>query len=248
MEQSGANGTQSEPTWRFVEQYLWIALVVALGSTLALTGYNLSRQADLQHAEQILERSGARQLMDAYVLLAEPHIFGGWQRAETVMPDEPALSGLSEAQLFSAVVAAPEHQGRDSSGETQANCGGDADCIWSGMVLGETTMPRIRLWFYLRLRYALRTGAMIEPAAQKLFSYHPSLFVAAVEKQVQQGQCTFGEGADTPVRALLENLRQSVRNTWVFVQFCGLVSCLFLVTALAWYRSPWRMRSSSVAY
>ena len=104
-------------------------------------------------------------------------------------------------------------------------------------------MPRVHLWFYLRLRYALLTAGELEPAAVRLFTHYPSLFVAAVTAQVATGQYTFGEGTDVPLRALVENLRIAVRNTWLFLGFCSVVIIIFLLTLAAWRRVPWRIDS-----
>jgi hypothetical protein len=241
MDKSPIGAVRPGSTWRFVARYLWAAFATALCITLGLVVYNSLRFDDLQKAEAALHAQDSQSLMQAYELLQVPHIFGGWHPAERIIPNEPVFEGITEEQLFEATLAAPNPDGIVAGSRDIGTCGLDADCVWQAMVLGETTMQRVQLWFYLRLRFALQTGSMIEPAAQKLFAYHPSLFVAAVSKQIGAGQCVLGEGTETPVRSLYDNLRVSIDNTWIFAGFCGVVTLIFLFTLVAWRFTSWRV-------
>ena len=187
-----------------------------------------------------LEAGSDEGIRSAFELLSNPHLFAGWQVAERVVPEDPSLAGLTEDALFEAMVDLPPLEAPFQGRSTLSTCDQRAECVWRDLVRGNTTLERVKLWYYLRLRRALARGDALSTEMHAFFTQYPSLFTRAVRRQLDLG--TYGFGADMTglLKSLRDALAVSIRNTWIFCAFCGLCSLMFWVMVPVWNRVPWR--------
>ena len=230
-------------SWRYVLRFLLTGIVVSSSLTAGLAGYNVYRTFDLEDASEALKQGGDGMLHEAYALLSSPHVFGGWRVTEQVIPQDPELARFREDELFQAAMALPPDTAPFEGLSRLTTCEGDSHCIWRELVRGQTTLGRVQLWYYLRLRRALSLGQNLDLDTQTFFVQYPSLYVRAVREQIALGDCKFGSVTPVPLLALRDGLAQSISNSWVFVSFGGIVSFMFLLTCIGWSRVPWRLRT-----
>ncbi|MEC8024034.1 MAG: hypothetical protein VX223_08865, partial [Myxococcota bacterium] len=138
-----------QTSWRYVLRFLLTGIVISSSLTAGLAGYNVFRTSDLEDASDALKKGGDGMLHEAYALLSNPHIFGGWRVAEQVMPQDPELAHIREDVLFQAAMALPPHPARFGGITRIAPCGSYYPFIWRELVGGQTTLGRVQLWYYL---------------------------------------------------------------------------------------------------